>query len=144
MTASFSLELRGVRRAHVADQRRHLADRGQELREHRQQPVAEIGDPAALARRDRARARNLPLQPALVTSVRAAARWRRAIGCGTPSCVWPPRIASMPLTRDASFRSTSMPLCDSSTTACAPLPRASSTIFCSSSSWMPNVQSGTK
>ena len=41
-------------------------------------------------------ARNLPLLPALVTSVRAAAIARRATGCGTPSCVCPPRIASMP------------------------------------------------
>jgi hypothetical protein len=46
--------------------------------------------------------------------------------------------------REASLRSTSMPLCDSSTTTCAPLPRASSTVFCRFSSWMPKVQSGTK
>ncbi len=36
-----------------------------------------------------------------------------------------------------------MPLCDRSTTTCAPLPLASSTAFCSSGSLMPKVQSGT-
>ncbi len=50
----------------------------------------------------------------------------------------------MPRTREASFRSTSMPLCDSSTTTRAPLPRASSTRSCSRASWMPKVQSGVK
>ena len=50
----------------------------------------------------------------------------------------------MPRTREASRTSTSIPLCDSSTTACAPLPRASSTILCRFSSWIPNVQSATK
>ena len=63
---------------------------------------------------------------------------------GMPSCVWPPRIRSMPRTRPASFRSTSMPLCDNSTTSCAPLARASSTTFCRFGSWMPNSQSATK
>ena len=82
------------------------------------------------------------LLPALVTSVRPL-RLATTAGCGTPSCVWPPRIASRPVTREASFKSTSMPLCDSSTTTCAPLPRASSITFCRFSSWMPNVQSGT-
>ncbi len=81
--------------------------------------------------------------PALVTSV-LPPRFATIVGCGTPSCVCPPRIASIPVTREASFRSTSMPLCDSSTTACAPFARASSTAFCMSSSRMPNVQSGTK
>ena len=49
----------------------------------------------------------------------------------------------MPRTREASLRSTSMPLCDSSTTTCAPLPRASSTTVCRFSSWMPKLQSAT-
>ena len=49
----------------------------------------------------------------------------------------------MPVTRLASFRSTSMPLCESRITTCAPFPLASSTAFCSSGSRMPNVQSGT-
>ena len=48
----------------------------------------------------------------------------------------------MPLTREASFKSTSMPLWLSSTTACAPLARASFTTSCSSFSWMPKVQFG--
>ncbi len=82
------------------------------------------------------------LEPALVTRVWPPGFFT-TVGAGMPSCVWPPRMASMPLTREASFRSTSMPLCESSTTTCAPLPRTSSTIFCRWSSWMPKVQSGT-
>ncbi len=39
-------ELRRVRRAHVADQRLHRRVGGQQVREHRQQPVAEVGDAA--------------------------------------------------------------------------------------------------
>ena len=50
----------------------------------------------------------------------------------------------MPVTRLASFRSTSMPLCDSSSTTCAPLPRTSVTSFWRFASWMPKVQSATK
>jgi hypothetical protein len=84
----------------------------------------------------------LLLEPALVTSV-----WPPAFftitGAGMPSWVWPPRMASMPRTREAILMSTSMPLCDSTTTTWAPLARASSTIFCMCSSWMPKVQSGT-
>ncbi len=54
----------------------------------------------------------------------------------------------MPRTRDAIFRSTSMPLCDSTSTTCAPgLPlrpaRASSTHFCMPSSRMPKLHSAT-
>ena len=37
-----------------------------------------------------------------------------------------------------------MPLCESRTTTCAPFARASSTMLCSVSSWMPKVHSGTK
>ncbi|MNT51595.1 hypothetical protein D3C72_1885670 [compost metagenome] len=87
--------------------------------------------------------RNLPFEPALVTSV-VPPGFFTGTGAGTPSWVWPPSIASSPRTREASFRSTSMPLCDSSTTACAPLPRAASMTCCRFSSWMPKVQSGTK
>jgi hypothetical protein len=36
-----------------------------------------------------------------------------------------------------------MPLCEMTTTTCAPLARASSTIFCMFSSWMPKDQSAT-
>ncbi len=50
----------------------------------------------------------------------------------------------MPETRVASFKSTSMPLCDSSTTACAPLARAASTVLCNSSSRMPKLHAGVK
>ena len=49
----------------------------------------------------------------------------------------------MPLTFEAIFRSTSMPLCESTTTTLAPLARASSTTFCMFSSWIPKDQSGT-
>ncbi len=65
------------------------------------------------------------------------------LATGMPSWVWPPMMASMPETRLAIFRSTSMPLCEMTTTTCAPLPRASSTIFCMLSSWMPKAQSAT-
>ena len=40
------VELRRVRRAHLADQRLHRRVGGQQVREHRQQPVAEVGDAA--------------------------------------------------------------------------------------------------
>ena len=80
---------------------------------------------------------------AIITSV-FPPRFVTIAGSGTASCVCPPSTTSIPLTRDASFRSTSMPLCDSSTTTCAPLARVSSTTFCSSSSRMPKVQSATK
>ena len=80
--------------------------------------------------------------PALVTSVVPPALVT-GTATGTPSCVWPPKMASMPRTRLAIFRSTSMPLWLSTTTTCAPLPRASSTIFCMFSSWMPKSQSAT-
>ena len=66
------------------------------------------------------------------------------IASGTASCVWPPSTASMPRTREASLRSTSMPLCERRTTICAPFARAASTCFWSASSWMPKVHSGTK
>ena len=66
------------------------------------------------------------------------------LATGMPSCVWPPMMASMPVTRLAIFRSTSMPLCDRTTTTCAPLARASSTTFCISASRMPNSQSATR
>ncbi len=88
-------------------------------------------------------ARNLPLLPALVTSVVPPAFFT-ASGCGTASCVWPPRIASIPVTRPASFRSTSMPLCESRITTLAPLARTSSTCFCRSVSLIPKVHSETK
>ena len=80
--------------------------------------------------------------PALVTSV-VPPGFFTGTATGTPSCVWPPKMASMPRTRLAIFRSTSMPLCEITTTTCAPLPRASSTAFCMSSSRMPNSQSAT-
>ncbi|MCY1512024.1 hypothetical protein D9M68_464690 [compost metagenome] len=86
--------------------------------------------------------RNLPLEPPLTTMVLPPALLT-SVGMGVPSCVWPPRMASMPVTRLAIFRSTSMPLCDSTTTTCAPLPRASFTTRCRLSSWMPKVQSAT-
>ncbi len=81
--------------------------------------------------------------PALVTSVLPPGL-ATGTASGTPSCVWPPKMASMPRTRLAIFRSTSMPLCDSTTTNCAPLARASSTTFCMFASWMPNSQSATR
>ena len=84
--------------------------------------------------------RYLPLQPALATRLPSCIM----IACGSASWVWPPRIASMPFTRCLSFTSTSMPLCESRTTTRAPLARTSSTRFCSSSSLMPKVHSGTK
>ncbi len=64
---------------------------------------------------------------ALLTSV-VPPELATATGRGTASWVWPPRMTSMPLTRPASLRSTSMPLCESRTTASAPCaPRRSST-----------------
>ena len=78
--------------------------------------------------------------PALVTSVWPPA-FLMTLATGMPSCVWPPRMASMPRTRLAIFKSTSMPLWLMTTTTCAPLARASSTTFCMFSSWMPNSQS---
>jgi hypothetical protein len=81
------------------------------------------------------------LLPALVTMVWPPG-FLTMTGTGTPSWVWPPRIASMPVTREAILRSTSMPLWLSSTTACAPLARASFTVSCISLSRMPKVQLG--
>ena len=81
------------------------------------------------------------MEPEFITSVRPPAFFTTE-GAGTPSWVWPPRMASMPVTRLAIFRSTSMPLCERTTTTLAPLSRASLTTFCISSSWMPMVQSG--
>ena len=87
---------------------------------------------------------NLPFEPALVTMVRPPAL-STSSGNGMPSCVCPPRMASMPVTSEASFRSTSMPLCDSSTTAAGEWSaRMLSTSSCSSAARMPNVQSGMK
>ena len=52
---------------------------------------------------------------------RSAASCRPATASGSASCVCAVRITSMPGTRAASLRSTSKPLCESSTTSCAPV-----------------------
>ena len=80
--------------------------------------------------------------PALVTRVWPPA-FLTMLATGMPSCVWPPMMASMPVTRLAILRSTSMPLWLITTTTWAPLARASLTTFCMLSSWMPNCQSAT-
>ena len=82
----------------------------------------------------------MPFEPALVTMVLPPALGT-SVATGMPSCVWPPRMASMPDTRLAIFRSTSMPLWLTTTTTFAPLARASFTTDCMFSSWMPKAQS---
>ena len=63
-------------------------------------------------------------------------------GCGKASCVWADKMTSMPSTREASLRSTSKPLWESSTTTFAPCSRAAATVRLSSASRMPNDQAG--
>ena len=86
--------------------------------------------------------RNLPLEPALVTRVLPLA-FSTMVGAGMPSWVWPPKITSMPVTRDAILRSTSMPLWEITTTRSGfSSSRTWSTTSCMWPSWMPKVQSG--
>ena len=87
-------------------------------------------------------AKNLPLDPALVTMVLPPGLDTK-VATGMPSWVCPPMMASMPRTREAIFKSTSMPLWLSTSTTCAPLARTSSTMLCMRVSWMPNAQSAT-
>ena len=125
--ASCSASFACVRRAHPRDQRAHRPGRR----------AAGSRTPAAADSDSRPRCRRLHVEiehaeelavaagvgdqrvPARIGDDRPAAARRRAYGR---------RVSRRSRSRaTASFRSTSMPLCDSSTTTCAPLPRASST-----------------
>ena len=83
------------------------------------------------------RDRNLPSLPDAISNVLPT-----IVTSGSASWVCAVRITSIPATRAAILRSQSKPLCDSSTTSCAPSLRALATLARTSSSRMPNVHFG--
>jgi len=130
MAASSCDSLPAEARALILDQLRHVGIGRKQVREYRQQAVTVPRDLAPRISRSRT-AKEFPVRPR-VGDERLPRALRTRIGTGTASCVCPPRITSIPVTRRCElFRSTSIPLCDSSATTRRPLPRASSTTPCS-------------
>jgi len=103
--AIFVVPVAGMRLAQFLDQAPASPYPLQQFREYRQQAVAALA--TCLRVRDRAR-REFSVRAGMVTSVMPPAFFT-VIRCGTAS--WYVReMTSMPVTRLASFRSTSMPL----------------------------------